>query len=657
MSESPSGIVRHWRVAVAALLCAAGGVGLRMTLRESGTQAAAQKSGRAEAENAAGVLKKGKLSGKARAAARLTVEQLLALPSGDRLLAVLEMLPSLSADECSLLVHAQLGKAGNRGARITDPDVAPGYLTVLFTRWAEADPDGMVLALEAPALMYELDARRLAVQAWAGARGAAAVEAIGNKWPRLAQEAAWQVFWRDPGSTERLLPWLKDSLGEGGVEYTSSAEKMVKLLGPEQAIALLAASGGTQAFDYVVGAVAEADFPRALAAVKALPAGAVREEAMQDLLEDLNGRAGHEDSDALRREFMTEYEKLPPGRTRDALTDEYAAVLARESPDKALEWARALPPGEARGEAISAAGYALEAAGQWAEATKVFAEAWSDLPSEMSWANWNYYTSSYSGSSFPTGGPANRAFTEWYKSDASAALAWLESVASPGQRAMMLRPLARDGLVPFSLLPDSEMQLSLATEYLRALSEPRKKDYAPLPQIQLPPDLERLARLSLTNGDDQTWASLSSEDRRLVSSDAWAWSLFPDSRIEFFNKLSPEERSLSAWYYMGHAQAGMDLGAASEWLDTLPPGPERDAAATALVERLSAEGDDRDGEAAFAWAVSMSGAEERRRYIEQAAKVWAEQDAEAATKAVLGSDLPPEEAVHLAEELQKGGPR
>ncbi len=656
MKASPSGLVRHWRAGAAALLCAAGGAGLRMALREGGAQAPQQTSGRAQAETAAGVWEKETTSGKTPPPPRLTVEQLLELPSGDRLLAVLELLPALTADEVSALVHAQFGIGGSGNARITDADVAEGYLSALFTRWAETDPDGMVLALEAPGLMYELEARRRAVQAWAEARGVAAVEATWKKWPRLAQEAAWQVLSRDPGSMETLLPWLKDSLGEGGVEYTSSAEKVIRLLGPERAVVLMAAAGNERALDYVLSAIAQENFPRALAAVKALPAGGVREQALQDILVELDNRAGLDSSGGLQREFMQEFEALPPGRTRDALTDEYASLLAAESPDKALEWARTQPAGETRRSALSAAGYALEAANNWEAATKVFAEARNANPPavyELS-ATFNY---SYRGH-FDLGYPVGRTFSKWHEEDPAAAMAWLQSQTDRGLRSEALQNVVAQGGASLSLIPDSAERIALATESLRMASEPREKDRPVHPPLQLTPDVERLARLRLLTLDDSTWASMSVEERRLLSEDAMAsFSSLAPQAIDRFNNMAPEERSLGAWYYAGQAQAEMDMGAASEWMDTLPPGPERDAAATALVERLTADGDDRDGEAAFAWAASMSGDEERRRYIEQAAKVWAEQDLEAAMKAVIASGLPAEEVVPLAEELKKGGAR
>jgi hypothetical protein len=656
MNASPSGIGRHWRVAAAMALCAGAGVGLRMAGRESGGRGASAESAQGGAGKGTGAAAIEKAHGKAKSPARPSVELLLELTVADRVLAVAAWLPAFSAAEISMLVHAQLGLGGTTGARIGDDEVADGYLRALFTRWAELNPDGMIAALESPALQYEQETRQLAVLAWAEVRGTAALEAVGKKWPRLAQRAAWEVLMRSPGSMESLLPWLRNSLGDGGLEMTATAEQMLQLLGPERAVVLAAAAGSGRDLDFVLSAIAAENFPRALAAAKALPAGAVREQAVQDLLGELDALSRREAPEVAGLDFKKEYEALPPGRTRDALADEYATILARESPDKALEWARALPPGESRGDAIRAAGYALEAAGHWAAATKIFAEAWGCSPTSP---EWEYYTDSFSGSSFPEGGPANRAFGEWYKADASAALAWLESSAPPALQVDALRPLVRDGLADISLLPDSWRQLSLATEYLRALTEPREKNAPPLPQINLPPDLERVARLQLVERSDAAWAGLSTEDRHFLSVEQMASRMIfgPEDGLELFNSMTPEERSLGAWYQAGRGQAEVDLGQASEWLDTLPPGPERDAAATGLVDRLTAEGDDRDGEAAFAWAVNMSGAEERRRYIEQAARAWAKDDPEAATKAVLASGLSPEETVQLVEEMKKGGTR
>jgi hypothetical protein len=183
----------------------------------------------------------------------------------------------------------------------------------------------------------------------------------------------------------------------------------------------------------------------------------------------------------------------------------------------------------------------------------------------------------------------------------------------------------------------------------------------------------------------------------------------PQAALDFFNAMPPAERSLGAWYEAGRAMTALDTESASQWMAGLPGGPERDAAATALVESLTSTGGDRpgtnprptkldsrwilppvpppgstymlmtslastdewdtappatasrtdpggrDAEAAFHWAADMSGETERLHYLTVAARAWALQDAGAAREAVAAANLPEAARQQLLLELAKGG--
>ena len=183
----------------------------------------------------------------------------------------------------------------------------------------------------------------------------------------------------------------------------------------------------------------------------------------------------------------------------------------------------------------------------------------------------------------------------------------------------------------------------------------------------LTPELERAAQLmSAERGrvSQQQWEDATIEERRFLSAQAVQSragdpfdSADAGTALEFFNAMSPEERSLGAWYEAGAAYMRKDEHEASQWMNSLSPGPERDAAATALVEKLTAPGAEQDGGAAFAWAASMSGAVERARYIKEAARVWALHDAAAARAAVAAAGLPEAETTALLQQLPQGGAR
>jgi hypothetical protein len=154
-------------------------------------------------------------------------------------------------------------------------------------------------------------------------------------------------------------------------------------------------------------------------------------------------------------------------------------------------------------------------------------------------------------------------------------------------------------------------------------------------QEKLPLEMQHAARLTSALNDgvsDAAWEQASVEDRRLLAGDAITlravgvysgWS--PETATEFFNRLTPEERSLEAWHAAGMASLMQDPQTDPEWIGALPPGPERDAAITALVEfRTSGPLESRDSGSALWWALLLSGEPEREQIHQMALDVWLE---------------------------------
>jgi hypothetical protein len=156
---------------------------------------------------------------------------------------------------------------------------------------------------------------------------------------------------------------------------------------------------------------------------------------------------------------------------------------------------------------------------------------------------------------------------------------------------------------------------------------------------------------------DEVWKEASTEDRRFFSGAAMASRVNtggPEAALEFFNEMPSEERSLEAWHEAGKVFILIDPEAASQWMAALPEGAERDAAVTALVESLtSGTREGRDGGAAAAWALSMSGNVEREQWSRVAFKAW-EKEAPAGT--LNGDTVPikPDGEPGLTEELIEG---
>lgn len=83
--------------------------------------------------------------------------------------------------------------------------------------------------------------------------------------------------------------------------------------------------------------------------------------------------------------------------------------------------------------------------------------------------------------------------------------------------------------------------------------------------------------------------------------------------------------------------------AASQWIATLEPGANRDAAVNSLVREVSRY----DPEAGFAWAATMDDERNRSRALDQSVREWAKTDATAAKRAIEGAGIEASEKERL----------
>jgi hypothetical protein len=139
-SRSPA--LRPWRKACLALLCAAAGGGLRWRLQTNGTA----PSGPAATDQ------------KAPPPLTPTADALRSLSVTNRLTSLAAALPNMTAAEIAALVESLAARfqEGGMGPGTADIEL---LLRVAFTRWAELDPPGMIIALVAPAYQYALTTR------------------------------------------------------------------------------------------------------------------------------------------------------------------------------------------------------------------------------------------------------------------------------------------------------------------------------------------------------------------------------------------------------------------------------------------------------------------------------------------------------------------
>jgi hypothetical protein len=648
-SAPPSPAPPRWRVAGVAILCAAAGAGLRSWRPWAGV-----KSSLPVVEVAA-------LPGATPVLPRLSTESLPSLSYLNRLSALAAALPDMTVAQIAPLVKdltatCQEGGSGGGTAKSTE-----ALLRVLLLRWAELDSPGMLTALESPDYRYAQETRLFAVNALAELRGLAGLTPVQEKWPGLACRAAYDILRRQPEQLEALLPLLRMVDGWWGFGYDT--DEFVKLLGPERFVQLAAATGEEGYVWSSLEALSRTEPQRAWQIAKSLPPGRYRDSAVETLLRGMDPRyAGPADRAAAALLFRMEYEALPPGNARDAHTSTYARLLAEENYDAALTWARSQPDGAMRRKALLGAGECLPDDAAPADRTRLSTEAWLADPG---WPD-----------SAPTG-----SFKEWYTADPKAAEAWLQTVPHLSLRSELARALLATPGHDLSLLSSSIERLDYAVDSLfpddREKSRQEREKEEPRTDI-LPPDIAHLAKLTATvrNGvTDEVWAAAGTDERHFLSADAMKHHMErggAEEALKLFATMAPEERSLSAWYEAGRAKISQDAEGAAGWVASLPPGAERDAATTALVEYLSGDvwtdSDGRrlfryhmepvtntDGAAVFSWAAGMSGGEERAVYLEKAAQVWAMENAAAARAGIAASGLPDAEKQRLLQNIPEGG--
>ena len=644
MSRVKLPAVRRLLLPGAMAVSALAGAGLRWAARDF-----PDKPATSGARTAAG-------AAEAAAPAPLSKEALQALPGAERLTALLLRLPALTAAEILPLVEQVVeDQRRTPGDPFATDDTRNALLLALFTRWSELDPPGMIAALDGPPFSFAFSARQLAVQAWAARQPVPALTAVGRKWPAIASMVAMELLEARPDKIETLLPWLLLTDDPFFVDPLTS-------LPPDRYLQLAVALKNARHTVWAASSLARENFPRALELIKALPAGPLREAALRPLLEEL-AQSSHDFPLPGGVSFRSEYEALPPGPLRDRMAGEYAAALMGDgNPDAALAWARELSAGPVRSRALARIARGLPEGTAPETVLKLHAEAWmAHLPGHRSGADYLVPTDVSDEISATFGLRAS--FHTWHSADPAAALAWLQTISDRELRTeAVMDVLIKDG-ADLALLPSAEDRLAYATAMLpfrEAGTDPYGYPSA-ASKNPLPPDVEHMAALKIItrNGvPEAAWAAASAEDRRFLSAQAVGQRAeHPEKALEFFNAMAPEERSLGAWHEAGNAYIKKDAAEASQWMQSLPPGPERDAAAAAMVEHLTAPGPDQDGRAAFAWAENMDGEMERTRYVAQALRVLPPQDANGVRGAVEAMDLPQAEKDALLRQLLEGGAR
>lgn len=705
----PSPALRPLSTAAAVLLSAAAGAALHHTRHGNSTapSPAAAPGAAAAATNAR--------PGSATAQPAMpTRESLAALSPEAQITALAAALPQMEVADLLPLVEHLLKARGV--APDAQPDLISPLLRALFTRWAALDAASMMAFVESGPLHYDYGVRHLAVLALVEVRGLTALEEVRAKSPGLAREAAREMLLRQPQQLEALLPFLKagsyfyekDRVLENGLtldvlEDTDSEieAQIAKVLSPVSYL-VYAMEMGLPTEDALNKLNREVGTEEVLKSLKTFPPGTRRDQILSTwLLSKVPQWDALIDKETDYTFFRREYEAMAEGPARSALNSRYATLRALENPDAALQWAHTLPDARQRFEAVTticaslfmgtnAGNTFLGFYGREGDAaerlTRQFADAWMAAPEEAAKAPHIYDL-------YP--------FREWHIKDPAASEAWLATVPNPELRKVLVACVDIPAAARLQLLPDSVTRIQAVAagalfsrpfiwpnEIAKELAALRDNGQTTIPAPLLEAAL--LHHLTQSRLIGAEWEALSAAERHALSaafirhaanplppamtghlnlsalampdaagSGSNSFAASPDGEtktwLTLFNSLPPAERSLGACYEAGAAYVKMDETAASQWMESLPPGAERDAATTALVEHLVKPGESQDGEAAFAWAAAMSGETERSRYTAEAARAWAAEDPAATRAAVEASALPAAEKSALLQSIPEGG--
>lgn len=150
--------------------------------------------------------------------------------------------------------------------------------------------------------------------------------------------------------------------------------------------------------------------------------------------------------------------------------------------------------------------------------------------------------------------------------------------------------------------------------------------------------------------DPQAWLDLAAKVPPGAGRDAFVAGLVhqaasgnPALAVQLLPEVTAEHRAQSI-NTIAELWTANNAVAASEWVNSLPPGPDRDLAAAGFVRRLA----ESDPERAAQWAVSISSDSERRSALRKVHDTWYRLDSAAASKWLQSeSRLTPEDMAAL----------
>lgn len=517
-------------------------------------------------------------------------------------------------------------------------------LGVLFARWAELDPAAAVkYAQLLPKSANAGFLRRTALNAWAEQDFNAALtwaQSLGKGEERNDSLAAiaGQLAKRDPNGALKLI-----AENFTGRDAANAYENVFSAWAESDFASAYAAAQGladpgtrVRAMRAALGQKVESD-PRTVLE-------ALREAKLSELRWDLGNRAMSrwlERDLAAARDYAL---ALPAGEMRDQALQGVARELARRDPREGLAWLRDLPDNESRDQAISSlfstwAGSdskaALEAARELPEG-RLRDSALGQLAQNLVDADLSTALSILK--ELPAGS-ADNAYQQvawrWARTDPKSAAEWFIDNAGESNRwslGQIVNEWARND-------PDA------ALKWASALPDGNEQKGGIVGQV-----LSNLARNNPADAVEQ-FSKLTAEQQQTAANNvasSWAWR-DPDAASKWVMSLKDEATRNNAVSSVASSWGQRDPAGAARWLETMPAGSIRDTA----VQSFAMNAAQKDPEGAVAWALTIGDQGKREGALHGVVSNWARKDRAAATQWVQSTNTLTDEAKARMEPMLK----
>lgn len=625
--------------------------------------------------------------------ARPRVDDVLAAQGIERIALLHRFLPKADLSELELLGRAL--PRSNPDDYLTEVEIVAWRLVLM--RWVALDPEA-ALAMEKETDVYQLVG--YCYRVWAELDGHAAILHADDQDEPERVNAITHVFAAAlQHDLETALRWCEEVPGQ--MKWVQAIAKTLANQNPKEAITWateLPTSTRTLAIEEIFAILASNDGSEvAFEHMEMIGSEALRNRAYESVTRSMIAT----DTTKVREQL----ESQPQSRARLFLSRELAQHYAKTDPSGGFEWAKSLPRGIERQQALAITAMALSKG----KPEKLFA-----ILDEIGWENTAFNpadTDGINGSSQHNSTlriATLRAIKEVAQSDPLRAVQLLGNLV-PGRSRYAEREFANAVALPwfrrdrpgflaaFNRIPSENLQHAMMEEVVRSVDGEGFNALAQAAQssessgtrevlgkeISLRMLADRGAEETLgwlrtlggkagSVGSEKVLQSMAAEDPLLAarnldlmeSPDQWTLETVSNAIV---NRIDPRhfpevlpllpESAFTGDIYRITTKRWFEVDslATSKWVSGLDPGTGKDSATRSMVSEL-VNNEEPDFESAFAWAKSTNSVGSRQSALRQVYRKWVLEDASIADAALKKLNLPKEMEIHVrAPSLRIGG--